>query len=108
MRVADLAQRTSFREAARLLCSAMFFAILASGCATPTTGIVPRGDGLFTVTRQGDGFWVTTDSLKAAALIEAGQHCEASKRPIKVIHVKEIPAGAFGRWPEAEILFSCP
>lgn len=81
---------------------------LLVGCATPTTGIVPRGDGLYTVTRQGDGFWVTTESLKTAALLEAGQHCETSKRSLKVIHIKEIPAGVLGRWPEAEVLFSCP
>lgn len=38
------------------------------GCSTPSTGVVPRGDGMSTITRQGNGAWVTTESLKIAAL----------------------------------------
>jgi len=83
-------------------------AILAvSACAVATTGVVPRGDDLYTVTRQGSGFWVTTDSLKVAALQEAEAYCSARKKTLKVIHSKEIPAGALGRWPECEVLFKC-
>jgi hypothetical protein len=82
--------------------------LLASGCATPTTGVVPLGEGMYTVTRQGAGAWVPTAELKAAALIEANQYCESKQRSFKVINVKEIPAGPFGRWPEAEVLFACP
>lgn len=78
-----------------------------TGCAVPTSGVVPRGDGLYTVTRQGEGFWVTPDQLKAQALVEAGQHCDLQKKVLKVIHSKEIPAGVLGRWPESEVLFSC-
>jgi hypothetical protein len=29
--------------------------LLLAGCAVPTTGVVPTGDGYFTVTRQGEG-----------------------------------------------------
>jgi hypothetical protein len=78
-----------------------------AGCAVPSTGIVPRGEDLYTVTRQGNGFWVTTDSLKVAALQEADAYCVARKKALKVIHSKEIAAGAFGRWPESEVLFKC-
>jgi hypothetical protein len=53
--------------------------------------------------RQGNGFWVTTDSLKVEALKEAA----AYNRRLKVIHTKETPAGPFGRWPENEVLFRC-
>ncbi len=81
-------------------------AVLA-GCATPTTGVVPRGDDLYTVTRQGEGAWITTDSLKAAALQEAGAFCATQGKKLKQVHSKEIPAGAFGRWPESEVLFKC-
>jgi len=76
-------------------------------CAVPTTGIVPRGEGMYTVTRQGEGFWITTDSLKASAIQEADGFCRQSSKGVKVIHSKEIPAGAFGRWPESEVLFRC-
>ena len=85
--------------------SAMVLALV--GCATPTTGVVLRGEGLATVTHQGGGFWVTTDSLKAAAIQEADAHCQRSGKRAKVVHTKEIQAGAAGRWPESEVLFSC-
>lgn len=80
---------------------------LLAGCAVPTTGIVPRNEGLHTVTHQGAGAWVSTDSLRAAAIQEAGAYCQKSGKTVKVVHTKEIPAGPFGRWPESEVLFSC-
>lgn len=85
----------------------VLFSLLLAACATPTTGVIPRGEGMFTVTRQGDGFWVTTDSLKVAALQDADTYCGSQKRKIKFIHSKEIPAGPLGRWPESEVLFKC-
>jgi len=81
--------------------------LLLSACATPTTGVVPRGEGLHTVTRQGEGFWVTPDSLKAAAILEADAYCKGSGKSVKVMHTKEIQAGPLGRWPESEVLFRC-
>ena len=83
-------------------------ALLAlAGCATPTTGVVPRGEGLATVTHQGSGAWVSTDALKAAAIQEADAHCQRSGKHAKVVHTKEIPSGMLGRWPESEVLFRC-
>lgn len=81
--------------------------LLLSACATPTTGVVPRGEGLHTVTRQGEGFWVTPDALKAAAILDADAYCKNSGKSVKVVHTKEIPAGPLGRWPESEVLFRC-
>ena len=78
-----------------------------SGCAVPTTGVVPRGDDLMTVTRQGAGAWVTTDALKAEALKEASAHCETKGKKFKFVYSKDIPAGPLGRWPESEVLFKC-
>jgi hypothetical protein len=77
------------------------------GCAVPTTGVVPRGQDLFTVTRQGSGFWVTVDSLRSEALKEAATFCENQGKKLNVLHAKDIPAGALGRWPESEVLFKC-
>jgi hypothetical protein len=87
----------------------VIFTVLAllCACSTPTTGIVPRNEGMYTVTRQGNGFWVTTESLKVAAIQEADKFCANTGKKVKVVHSKEIPAGAFGRWPESEVLFSC-
>lgn len=76
-------------------------------CATPTTGVIPTGTGYFTVSHQGDGAWVTTQTLRGTALNEANDYCDKKKQVIQVVHVKEIPAGGFGRWPEAEVIFSC-
>lgn len=89
----------------KLLASALVVAL--AGCAVPTTGAVPAGDGMMTVTRQGNGFWVTTDSLKAHALKEADSICASKGKAFKFIHSKEIPAGVLGRWPESEVLFKC-
>lgn len=80
---------------------------LLGGCAVATTGVIPRGDNMYTVTRQGEGFWVTTDHLKNAAIQEAQAKCDTDKKTLKVIHTKEIQAGGFGRWPESEVLFRC-
>jgi hypothetical protein len=81
--------------------------IFLAACSVPTTGIVPRDDGMYTVTRQGSSFMVTTDSLKMEALKEAGAFCEKKGAQLKTIHSKEIPAGPLGRWPESEVLFRC-
>jgi hypothetical protein len=62
---------------------------------------------MYTVTRQGEGFWVTVDSLKAAALKEADAFCAMEGKTLKLVYSKEIPAGALGRWPESEVLFRC-
>lgn len=69
--------------------------------------MVPRGNDLFTVTRQGEGFWVQPLQLTAMAAQDAEAYCVRQKKQIKVLHTKEIAAGALGRWPESEILFKC-
>lgn len=88
----------------------LIFALLAAailaGCATPTTGVVPRGEGLHTVTRQGSGAWVSTDSLKTAAILEADTYCKRDGKGAKVVYTKEIQAGP-GRFPESDVLFKC-
>lgn len=82
-------------------------AALLTGCAVPTTGVVPRGDGMYTVTRQGASAWVTTESLKVEAIREADAHCTAAGKKFKMVYNKDIPAGPLGRWPESEVLFKC-
>ena len=77
------------------------------GCATPTTGVVPRGDDMYTVTRQGNSFLVTTESLKIEAIREADAYCATKGKKYKFMHNKDIPAGPLGRWPESEVLFKC-
>lgn len=87
----------------------VYFLVLASvsGCATPTTGVVPRGDGMLTITRQGGSAFVSTESLKAAAMQDAEAHCASKKKQFKFLHNKDTQAGPLGRWPESEVLFRC-
>lgn len=80
---------------------------LLSACAVPTTGVIPRGDDLYTVTKQGEGFWVTTETLKTGAIQEASTYCVGKGKKYKFVHNKDIQAGALGRWPESEVLFKC-
>lgn len=81
--------------------------VLLVGCATPSTGPVARSGDMLTVTRQGSGFMVSTDALKAQAIQEAEAHCTSIGKKYKFVHSKEIQAGALGRWPESEVLFQC-
>lgn len=87
--------------------SIALFALALSGCAVPTTGVVARQDGMMTITRQGEGFWVQPLQLTAMATQDAEAYCTGAGKKLKVLHSKEIPAGALGRWPESEILFRC-
>jgi len=77
------------------------------GCAVPTTGVQPLSDGLYKVAHQGSGAWVTTDALKIEATQEANTYCAKTGKQARVVDVKQIPARAFGGWPEAEVLFKC-
>lgn len=84
-----------------------FIALALAGCAVPTTGVVPRQEGMHTITRQGSGAWVQPATLTAAAVQEANTFCAKTGKQFQQIHVKEIPAGMMGRWPESELLFRC-
>ena len=83
------------------------FSATLAGCAVPTSGVVPRGDDMYTVTRQGHSFLVTTESLKIGAIQEADAYCTSKARKYKFMYNKDIPAGPLGRWPESEVLFKC-
>lgn len=86
---------------------ALLVLLPVAGCAVPTTGVLPLSDGLYKVAHQGSGAWVTTDSLKVEASKEANAYCAKSGKQARVMDVKQIPARAFGGWPEAEVLFKC-
>ena len=85
----------------------LILVLTLTACAVPSSGVVQRGDDMYTVAHQGDSAWVSTDSLKAAATQEANAFCVGKGKQLKVVYSKEIPAGALGRWPESEVLFKC-
>lgn len=90
----------------RVFCLIAIYVTL-TGCAVPTTGVVPLSDGLHKVTHQGNGFWAATANLKTAAVGEAGNYCRSTGKQVRVIDVKETQARPMGGWPEAEVLFKC-
>lgn len=82
-------------------------AALLTGCATPTSGVVPLSDGLHKIAHQGGHAWVTTEALKNEAVKEADGYCGKAGKKVRVIDTKHTPARPFGGWPEAEVLFRC-
>jgi hypothetical protein len=88
-------------RAALTKCAVLLSVAALWACAVPSTGVVPRGDDRYTVTRQGNGAWVSVDSLKAEALHEADAYCTQQNKRLKFIHSKEIPAGMLGAGPRA-------
>lgn len=97
-------RRTSEMERGKKSFVAMAF-LAMTGCAVPSTGIVPLTDGLKKVTHQGSSFLVPTSTLKTQAVAEANASCSPKKA--RVIDVKETQAKPMGGWPEAEVLFKC-
>lgn len=97
----------SWLAASMTLCRASILSICLAACATPTSGVLPAGEGAYVVTHQGSSALVTTADLKAAALREASAYCEQQGKRIKIIHTKEVQARPFGGWPEAEVVFNC-
>ncbi len=79
--------------------------VVVYGCAIPTTGVVPRRKETFDVTRQGNEFWVTTESLNTAAIQGPDANHQLGAKSAKVIQIKKIPACVVGRWLEYEFLF---
>jgi len=80
-------------------------ALALTGCAVPTTGVIPLSDGLKKVTRQGQIFFIPTATLKTEAIAEANASC--APKQARVIDVKETQSRPMGGWPEAEVLFKC-
>jgi hypothetical protein len=81
--------------------------LVLAGCAVPTSGVVPLSDGLYKVAHQGSGGWVTTASLKTAAVGEADAYCRKTAKQARIIDTKETQARPMGGWPETEVLFKC-
>ena len=77
------------------------------GCATPTTGILPVTDNLYSITHHASIGLVPSSDLKVSAIADATKFCETKGRTFKLVSSEEKEGGAFGRWPEAKILFSC-
>ena len=78
------------------------------GCAVqvPTTGVVNRGNDVYTVAHQGATGFHSVAPLRISATQEAGDYCTKQGKKLVVLHTKEIP-GRAGQYTEAEIVFRC-
>lgn len=84
-------------------------AILAvTGCAVPSTGVVPLADGLRKVTRSTNaGAFYNAEQLKQEAVQEATASCAKEGKTYRLVDITQRPPRPFGGWPEAEVLFKC-
>jgi len=78
------------------------------GCAVrvPTTGVVNRGGGVYTVAHQAETGFHSSAPLRASATQEATEFCQREGKKILVLHAKETP-GRANQYPEYEIVFKC-
>lgn len=87
----------------------LFFAsvLLLAGCAS-NSGVVPMGSDTFMLSRQAATGFSGAASLKAEALQEANQHCQAQKKELLVVSTNEAqPPFILGNYPRAEVQFKC-
>lgn len=88
----------------------LLIALIASltGCAVPTTGVVPLADGLRKVTRSTNaGAFYNPEQLKLEAVQEASASCDREGKKYRLVDITQRPPRPFGGWPEAEVLFKC-
>lgn len=90
---------------------AVYFVVAAalslSGCAA-NSGVAPIGPDTFMVSRQAATGFSGSGTLKADALIEGGEYCQARGKAIYVISTTEAaPPYLYGNFPKAEVQFMC-
>jgi hypothetical protein len=87
----------------------LIIALLAlTGCAVPTSGVVPLADGLQKITRSTNaGVFYNPEQLKQEAVREATASCTKAGKAFRLVDITQRPPRALGGWPEAEVLFKC-
>lgn len=78
-----------------------------TGCAS-NSGVIPMGPDTFMVSRQAATGFSGSGTLKAEAIKEAGAHCIAYGKQLRVLHVTEAqPPFLLGNFPKADVEFAC-
>lgn len=81
--------------------------LLLTGCAA-NSGVVPMGQGVYTVSRQAATGFSGSGTLKADAAREADAYCKSQGKSLEVIEVKEAPPPyILGNFPKADVSFKC-
>lgn len=84
---------------------AVAFVCVLAGCAS-STGIVPTGKDTFTISREDNGPSASLGAIKAATFKEAGAHCAAQGKAVKIISESDTPR-SFGQFPQTTLHFTC-
>jgi hypothetical protein len=80
---------------------------LLAGCAA-NSGVTPIGPDTFMVSRQAATGFSGSGTLKAEALSEANQYCEARSKVMYMLTWTEAaPPYVMGNFPKAEVQFMC-
>lgn len=87
--------------------SILVASVLLAGCAA-NSSITPMGKNTYMVSRQAATGFPGLGNLKAEAMAEAYQHCQAEKKDMEVINTSESqPPFILGNYPRAEVQFRC-
>lgn len=81
-------------------------AILSSGCATPNTGIVPIGSGVYMASKFGSMVTWSGGEVKADLYKEASQFCSKSGKQVVPLSSNSTDSG-LATYASAEIQFRC-
>lgn len=81
--------------------------VALSGCAA-NSGVAPIGPNTFMISRQAATGFSGSGTLKAEALSEANQYCEARSKVMYMLSWTEAaPPYVMGNFPKAEVQFMC-
>lgn len=81
-------------------------ALLATGCATPNTGITPIGSGVYMASKFGSMVTFSGGEVKAELYRDAGQFCAKSGKQVVPVNSTSTDSG-LGTYASAEIQFRC-
>lgn len=90
----------------RLPFPALAVAALVTGCATPNTGIVPVGSGVYMASKFGSMVTFSGGEVKAELYRDAGQFCARTGKQVAPVNSTSQDSG-LGTYASAEIQFRC-
>lgn len=90
----------------RLPFLALAAATMIAGCATPNTGIVPVGSGVYMASKFGSMVTFSGGEVKAELYRDAGQFCARTGKQVAPVNSTAQDSG-LGTYASAEIQFRC-
>jgi hypothetical protein len=85
----------------------LLLTLTLAGCASHT-GVVPDGQGGYTISKQAATGFPGLGTLKGDIMQEASQYCASQRREFLLTNATETqPPYVLGNYPRAEINFKC-